>query len=239
MLQVSWSALSDDATKLHVLISDGFYYRYPWGIASFVTILCAKLGRSRDTVGEGITNLSTYIKFGVNNPTACLAKGLGIKNRDVALLLSIGSAYLQGRNFIAWLANVTLEDVRDMNISRYDELNVLSVAVRLTPQRYSVTRTEYSFLIKGVPYEASRKATSLLAHVGDSLVYQRDFGNAFDPYAIKINIENRGELGFVPREYAKQISVDIDIDQAEYGIEVTNIEPQADYNRITVRMVKR
>lgn len=239
VLQTSWIALNREATLFHNLISDGFYYRYPWGIASFITILCAKINVNRDTLSHGVANLSTYVKFGVNNPTACLAKGLGIKNRDVALLLSNKANYLLGRDFITWMANITLEDIAEMNFNRYDQSNILNVAVKLTPKRYDEARRAYSFYIRGVPYHSVRKAASLNVKVGDELRYHRDFTNAFDPYAVKIYGPESEELGFVPREYSKPISVDLDIDQAEYIIQVIDIEQQTGYNRITVRMEKR
>jgi helicase len=236
-LQGAWSTLSDEPSHLHILIADAFYYRYPWGIASFITILSAKLGRGRDSFGVGLKNLSTYMKFGLNNPTACLAKGLGIKNRDVALLLSNESNGLEGKNFIAWFANLTMEDVQDYEISRYDQLNILNVAIKLTPQRYADTPRSYSFYIRGIPFENQRKATSSTVQINDALVYQRDTINQFDPYAIKI-LKGDSELGFVPREFSKQISVELDVNASDYSIVVTNIETETDYNKIIVTMTK-
>ena len=75
-------------------------------------------------------------------------------------------------------------------------------------------------------------------NVGDNLTYQRDLDNPYDPYAIKLFYEDK-ELGFVPREHSKQIASEIDVNNAEYRIVVTKVEPIKEYQNIAVTMSER
>ena len=47
---------------------------------------------------------------------------------------------------------------------------------------------------------------------------------------------NQSELGYVPREYSRFISVEMDINDAQYNIEITEINQIEDYNSILVKM---
>jgi hypothetical protein len=237
-LQKKWLKINDDVGFLNILISDGYYYRYTWVATSFITILLHKFEIERDNLPEGIKNLPSYIKYGLNNPTACLARSMGIKNRDVALILAQASDNLNGRAFIRWLANVSIEDCTSLDLGQYDTENVLNVAVRLSPNRYNEIPTSFEFNIKGTSFEASRRLSSIFVSPGDVLGYARDPNNQFDPFAIKIfsDVSNEEELGFVPREFSKVISVEIDINAVEYEIIATKIELIDDHNLVTVKM---
>lgn len=237
-IQEEWRDISDNPNRLNILISDGFYYRYTWGITAFTTILISKFAISREELPEGIKNLPSYIKYGVNNATACLARSLAIKNRDVSVILAEQSGGLSGREFIKWLANLTIEDIQGYNLNVYDRNNVLSVATKLTTRRYNEIPTSFEFLIKGTFFEDIRKATSRIVNVGDVLISQRENNNQFDPYAIKLFF-NENELGYVPREYSRLISVEMDINNSEYETQVLNVTQNEDYNSIYVQMTKR
>lgn len=236
-IQANWQTVSTDMSKLNVLISDGFYYRYTWGITAFTTVLISKIGMERNDLAENIQNLSSYIKYGVNNATACLARSLGIKNRDVALLLSVNAGGATGRDFIKWIANLTFEDVQGYNVNKYDRANIISIANKLTTRRYDEFPTVFEFWIKGIYFEQSRMEISRTLEAGQLLTCVRDPFNLHDPYAIKV-FYNDIEVGYVPREYARLISVEIDINNAEYEIEIIDITEQEDYNLIFVRMTK-
>lgn len=237
-IQAEWQNTSTNPNHLNILISDGFYYRYTWGITAVTTLLIAKLGKLRTELPDGIVNLPSYIKYGVNNSTACLARSLGIKNRDVALKLSQESQGLTGRDFIKWLANLTFEEIQTYDLNIYDNSNVLNIATKLTTRRYDDIPTSFEFAIKGTFFEEVRKVTSKTVNVGDTLICQREATNQYDPYAIKVFL-SQNELGYVPREYSRLISVEMDINNAEYTIEVIEVVEEEDFNRISVKMSRR
>ena len=72
---------------------------------------------------------------------------------------------------------------------------------------------------------------------GMRLTYMRDMENAYDPYAIRVLFGAR-EVGFIPREFSKLISTEIDINQIEYMIKVIRIKKAREYqfNNITVEI---
>ncbi len=232
-----WTEITEDITQLHILISDGFYYRYTWGITSFLTILAYKIGIERSDLPKGILSLPSFIKYGLNNSLACLACSLGIKSRNVALLLSEKAGNIESRDFIRWIANLDREDVTSYDISSYDRQNVLNVALKLTANRFEEIPNEFQFYIKGIPFDESRALVSLNIEIGDELIYEREPNNEFDPFAIKVR-KNDDELGFVPREYAKAISVEIDVNSTEYQITVVDFEDEDDYKKVFVSMIK-
>lgn len=237
-LQDNWREISIQPNQLNTIISEGFYFRYPWGISAFFTILLDYVGQTLDNMPEGLRNLSSYLKFGVNTPSACLARSIGIKNRDIALLLSQKSNSSHGRDFIKWVANLTNEDINGFEVNPFDAQNILNVAIKLAPNRYIDTPESFEFSIKGVTFENNRKLNSLSVEIEDSLLYEREPNNQFDPYAIKL-YKNDGELGYVPREYSRILSVELDINQTLYDVSVIAIDEIDDHKAITVRMMKR
>ncbi|XHR97421.1 hypothetical protein ACFJIV_12640 [Mucilaginibacter sp. UC70_90] len=61
-----------------------------------------KLNIDRENFSKGIANLVSFVKYGLNTPTACFLRSIGIKNRDVALLLAAQAGDLTGRQLIRW-----------------------------------------------------------------------------------------------------------------------------------------
>ncbi|MDP8205743.1 MAG: DEAD/DEAH box helicase [Candidatus Electryonea clarkiae] len=234
-IQVKWLRIGEKIEILNLLISDGFYYRYSWTITSFITILLHKFNLEREDLPENIRNLPSYMKFGLNNSTACLARSIGIKNRDIALLLYEKSGSLTGKKFIRWLANLTEEDINTLQVNHYDMQNIIETAVKLNPNRYFDIPKEFTFFIKGIPYDEIRIQNSLLVKKGDHLLYQRDIENKYDPFAIKLYY-NDIELGFIPREYSKLISTEIDLNIVEYEIVVVKAKRIRNYRNIGVKM---
>ena len=127
-----------------------------------------------------------------------MARSLGIKGRDVSLLLSEESNGLNGKDFVKWLSNLTIEEIDKLDISKFDKENVQDISLKLTPNSYREIPSSFSFNIKGIYFSEERKIASKLINEDDTLKYERDQKNNYDPYAIKILI-NDNELGFVPR----------------------------------------
>lgn len=236
-LIVNWADISDKPEHLHILLSEGFYFRYAWGISAFLTILKHLL--NVEEMPDGIKNLSSFIKFGLNNSTACLARSIGIKNRDIALRLSDISGNLSGRNFIKWVANLSNEDIDGFNFNTYDAQNILTTAFKLSPNKFDGTPIRFTFWVKGVFFNEERRVASLNLTDGDILNYYREPNNNFDPFAIKITDLWPDDLGYVPREFSKLISVEIDINQIDYLVEVLEVLPQENYNDIYISMIRK
>jgi helicase len=235
-IQIQWREISQEVNDLNILIADGLYYRYTWGVTAFVTILCHKLGIDWADLPINIRSLPSYIKFGLGNPTACLARSLGIKSRNVAELLSVKYGGKGGKDFIRWLSNLTNEDLFDYEVSEWDKRNILDTALKLNPQRATGVVKTFKFDIRGISYSEDRKRASTIIQSGAKLTYVRDLENAYDPYAIKI-FSGMREVGFVPREITRLISTEIDINQKEYQIKVIKTKRIQDFNNISVEML--
>jgi replicative superfamily II helicase len=236
-LRQRWRVISDNPGHLHILISEGFYYRYAWGVSAFLTILRHALKLEENEIQIGIKNLPNYLKFGLNDGTACLARSLGIRNRDVSMLLSDKSNHLSGRAFIKWVSNLTNEDILDYDLNQYDSQNILSTALKLTPHKFEGLPNMIVFPIKGISFDVERETNSKTVKVGDKLEYLREPSNQFDPYAIVV-LNNGAQLGYVPREYSKLMAIEIDVNQSAYQIDVIEVQLQERYNQLLVRMSK-
>ncbi len=234
-LQIEWSRLDNNRENLNIFISKAFYYLYPWGLTTFLTILAYKLNISINELPEKIKNLSSFIKFGVNQSTACLACSLGIKSRQLSLLLYEESVFLTGKDFIRWLSNLSSEEIENYQISKFDKNNLHNVSLKLTPYHFRNVPNSFEFEIKGIYYEQSRRDISKRVVLGEVLDYERDKGNRIDPYAIMIS-KNNEMIGFIPKEYAKLITSEIDINETKYTIVVTEITEGDEYNKIRTEM---
>jgi len=236
-LQAEWAAVSENPAHLNLLIADGFYYRFPWLISSFLTISNFKLGIEKDKVGLDISKVVSYVKYGLNNGSACLLKSMGIKNRETALILADLSGGLEARNIIRWMANLSIEEIQQMEVSVFDRQNILNTSLKLTPNRFEAIQDFFTFAVKGISYQETAKVLSRQVIEGLRLSYRRDFANSFDPFAIAIYVEDI-MLGYVPREFAKMISVEIDISGFEYEIIIELLQDNIDYNDVIVTMRK-
>ncbi|SEM57594.1 Helicase conserved C-terminal domain-containing protein [bacterium A37T11] len=237
VLREEWSKLSNDPNGLFVLLADCYYYRYCWGISSFLTIMSHVLQIELTDLPENVKHLSSYLKFGVDNPNACLARSIGIKNRETALLLSNRQLGISGRDFLKWMANLEMEDIVAYETTPYESQNILETVAKLNPERQRTELNDIEFEVKGINHERSRRDLFFIVDIGDELEYERDSSNQYDPFAIQI-LKDGVQLGFVPREFAKIIAVDIDLNQAAYEITVEDYISGVDYDRIFARMVR-
>ncbi|MCK4359766.1 MAG: DEAD/DEAH box helicase [Candidatus Cloacimonetes bacterium] len=236
-LIVEWQVREKDIQKLHIFISKALYYLYPWGITSFINILSYKLEIDLKDLPENIKNLTSYVKYGLNNSTSCLARSLGIKGRKVSTYLYEKSLNLHGKEFIKWLSNLTNDEINNFDILEFDKENIKDISLKLTPNSYREIPDFFEFTVKGTYFNHEWSSTSRTVKIGEKLYHQRDYNNEFDPYAILILKEDH-TIGFIPREYSKILSAEIDIEGTEYEMFVTNILEKESYNEIEVMMNK-
>ncbi len=233
-----WKEVTNkNVLDFHILLSKGLYYLYPWGLTSFLIIMSYKLSIEFKELPKNIKNLTSYIKYGLNNSSSCLACSLGVKSRQVSLLLYEKSNYLEGKKFIRWLSNLTSEEIETFDISKFDKENLKNVSLKLSPTSYRTNIDEFTFYIKGTNFNDNWKYISKNINLGDYLNYKRDIHNPYDPYAILILKEDKA-FGYVPREYSKIIASEIDIEETEFEIIVTRIDDKKEYREIEVKMTK-
>jgi len=232
-----WQTKGEDVQKLHIFISKALYYYYPWGITSFINILSYKLEIKLDDLPKNIKNLASYVKYGLNNSSSCLARSLGIKGRKVSENLYERSSELEGKEFVRWLSNLTNDEIKSFDVSEFDKENILNTSLKLTPNSYRKMPNVFEFSVKGTFYNDKWSITSKTIEVSDKLGFFRDDKNKFDPYAILI-LKGNSPIGYVPREYSKILSAEIDIEETEYQIIVTNVLEKEKYNALEVIMNK-
>lgn len=232
---LQWKEIQDIA-DFHLFLARGLFYLYPWAITSFLNILAFRLNLESDEIPDNIKNLSSYLKYGLNDVTGCLARSIGIKNRDVVNILLPLSNYLSGSNFIKWLSNLSALKIRNLEISEFDKENILSVSRRLTPQRFNIIPNDFTFVIEGTEDSPYRSRNSQSVLMGAELSYRRRASSQNDdPYAIQL-LYNRNVIGKIPSEYSKMLSAEIDINEAEFLITVIDIDYQENFNVITVEL---
>lgn len=232
---VAWKKTKQPIENFHLFLSKGLFYLYPWAMTAFLNILAFRLELEINDIPENIKNLSSYLKYGLNNSTRCLARSLGIKNRDVVNVLVPLSGNKTGSEFIKWLSNLSLRKIEKLEISEFDKDNIIAVSRRLTPTRFNRLPNKLLFEVQGTEEFRMWKANSLKVEIGSNLNYRRRIHSNKDPYSIFLYF-NMIPLGWIPSEYSKVLAAEIDINDAEFEIKVTNIEKRKDYNLITVQL---
>ncbi|MEH7444734.1 DEAD/DEAH box helicase [Bacillus sp. JJ1122] len=200
---------------MNVYIEDCLAYRYPWGITSVIFIASYVLQRDWNSLSKSILSLPTKMKNGLNDTYALWLKDMGLMSRKDCLLLSKsyeGSPDL--RSFINWFVNLQVEDINKFWVnSTYGLRNIFYLISKINIKdnhTSNFNKTNHSFNVKGIPYEAERIEVAKLIKVGDKLLLKRQQDNEFDSFAIQILYQGK-QLGFVPRGLAKIFSFQMDI----------------------------
>jgi helicase len=216
-LRKLWSdAVGEENVDLmNVYIEDCLAYRYPWGITSVIFIASYILRRDWNSLSKSILSLPSKIKNGLNDTYALWLKNIGLISRKDCLLLSKaydGSSDL--RSFINWFVNLQVDDIAEFGVySTYGIRNIFNIITKINIKGNNTNnfkKTNHSFNVKGIPYEAERVEVAKLIKVGDKLLFKRQQENEFDSFAIQILYQDK-QLGFVPRSLAKIFSFHMDI----------------------------
>lgn len=136
---------------------------------------------------------------------------------------------LSEKDFISWLSNLSKNDIDFMHLSVFEKDNILDVSFNLIPRNNINSSKYFSFDIVGARYENAWKQNSLQISVGDRVSLRRDKKNRFDPFAILV-LKDDMILGYVPREYAKYISTEIDFYNSNFVVEVVEIKQEFKQN---------
>ncbi|MDD4111035.1 MAG: DEAD/DEAH box helicase [Clostridia bacterium] len=217
--------------KMEYFISDVFNYKYPWGTTSFLMILSQEIGIEFNELPDNIRNLPTYVKFGTNIDLECFALSLGINNKAVSKLLVGISNADNYKDFAIWLSNVTREDIQQFELNEYDVKNILEISSKISSNETKDKVNNIDFEIKGTYFKKSRRKISLKIKLNEDLILKRDYQNKYDPYAIKV-ISGKKLIGYVEKNIAKILSIEIDINERKYHAITTKIDVNDFYNKI-------
>jgi helicase len=231
----------ENADLMNVYIEDCLAYRYPWGITSVIFIASYILQRDWTSLSKSILSLPAKIKSGLNDSYALWLKDMGLISRKDCLLLSKSyDGPTDLRSFINWFVNLQVEEINKCGLnSTYGIRNIFNLISKINLNDKTTSnfnRTDYSFNVKGIPYEAERIEVAKLIKVGEELLLKRQQENEFDSFAIQIFHQDK-QLGFVPRGLAKILSFQMDIMGAEIECRVkrkfgSNIQVVTSYKSI-------
>jgi helicase len=236
----NWNSINGiKKDNIYKFISTGLYYLFPWLMTSFVTLISYKLNIEYQDLPENIRALPSFIKYGLNSKTACIARSEGIKSRSTALFLAQEANTDDGKKFISWLANLDKNEIDTFAVSEFEKENIYDVVRQIIPGSNRAQPTNFQFEIKGTKYHENMKEESKRISIGEQLDFERDEENEYDAFAIRIC--NKGiPIGYVPSEYSKYIATEMDLNQTKYLITVIGLESSSDlsYNVVQIKAEK-
>lgn len=239
-IRKKWAEMKLSPEKLFVLMSQGFEYRFPWVIYSFLIILSYSLWLDLVSIPVGIKNLGWYIKFWTNDPNMCLARTIWIKSRDSAKILSSlfkSAGWWTPKDFIRFISNLQYEEIQEIALSQYELDNINNTSLKLRPKEKAEEKTNIPFEIKWISYKEERKSTSLEMTPWDILSVRREYDNPHDPYAILLYKDDK-ELGYLPKELSKIIWINIDLENTVYVAKILNVRKWKQYNNIYCELLR-
>lgn len=229
-----FSCISDSESDFLKFMSHGIDYLLPWLLSAFVDFFADV---KKDSLSENDVKMMgcypLFLKYGLNNKIACLARTMGIFSRDAAILLAEKSGASNDRDFIAWLIKLEKEDIDSLNLDEFDRLNVEDVAKKYNRNREP---SQKIFFVKGTRYNNLFKETSLKTGCSDLITLVRDEENLYDAFAVKVVSDAYGELGYVPADMAPYYAVEMDVNEKSFSGFVSRIVPNEDYNSVEITL---
>ena len=237
-IETIWSeTLGLNFDNFYILLAKGLCYLFPWLMNAVIILTAYELKKDYASINEYVRCIPTFVKYGLNDKNACVARERGIKNRETAIFLSKRSGKSSAKEFVSWLVNLRKKEIDEMPLSFYEKENIENVIFESAPNSNRNLSGHFIFSIVGTKYEKKWKRTSLSVMFEDSLCLHREKENKYDPFAIRVT---KGEepLGYVPREFAKYIATEMDLNNSHYMVNVKNVEyvSRENYNRIMVEI---
>lgn len=227
--------ITSDFDNFYILLAKGLYYRFPWICSAIILLTAYILKIDYFEISENIRYIPMFMKYGLDNKIACIARECGIKTRETAFFLAKQSNKTSDKEFISWIANLQEQEIEAMPLSPFEKENITDVVFSIAPNSNKSNPTHFSFDIVGTKYENSWKKASLSITASDALDLQRDKENKYDPFAVLIMKENNA-VGYVPREYSKYIATEMDLNNSYFAVKIlsTKYVKDENYNIITV-----
>lgn len=227
--------IASDFDNFYILLAKGLYYRFPWICSAIILLTAYTLKIDYFEISENIRYIPTFMKYGLNNRVACIARVCGIKTRETAIFLANRSNKTSDKEFISWIVNLQKKEIDEMSLSPFEKENITDVVFSITPNSNKNNSTHFSFDVVGTRYEDSWKKTSLHITNSDILILQRDKENSYDPFAVLV-MKNNSAVGYLPRDYSKYIATEMDLNNSCFDVKVlsTKYVKNENYNVITV-----
>lgn len=215
-----WNGYFDNDNKLHAYLNNSLQYNFSWGIHSLLEILIYhlnseygyKLGKI-DELPINIRNLSSYIKYGLNNPEACKCKNLGIENRETCINLVNGYFNENDSN---WFFNINFNDLKNNpNFNDSEKKEVIQIL-----QEKNYNQKQFAVLL-GKSIDVPIKSSKL--DVGSILHLERDLTDKFNLYKIDLKYKNN-IIGSLPINYSKVLAIEIDLNNVNLIAKVKEIK---------------
>lgn len=231
-----WVELDYQKEKYYVFETKILTYVIPWILTAYILVCCNINNTEYKNLEIEFKNLPSYLKYGVDKPKACILRSLGLYSRDLSLLLANNS--LDEKDYISYIANLSEKEIKTLCKSEWDKENLHSVIKKLYPKKNISRKEIYNFSLKGTYYNEDMKKNSLFIKPGDILNITHDLNNPFDPYALLVTYEGK-YIGYIPKEYNRFISTEIDLDNVVYNVIVMSVLQRKDYNEIIVSISER
>lgn len=224
-----------DFKYFYILLARGLFYLFPWICNAFIILIAYLFEKDYFDIPEKIRSIPTFLKYGLNNRISCVARECGIKNRETAFYLANESHKTTDKDFITWLANLTKFEIDKMPLSSFEKENILDVSFNLTPKNNTNEQRNFTVSIVGTKYDEQWKKNSKHVAIGDKLTLIRDKDNKYDPFAIFV-VYNECILGYIPRENAKYMATEMDLNNTKYEAIVLSMSyvQNEDYNIINI-----
>lgn len=213
-----WADYFDDE-KLHIFLNNSLQYNFSWGIHSLLEILIYHLNDENeykfggiDNLPDNIRNLSSYVKYGLNNPEACKCKNMGIENRETCIKLV--DEYFN-KNESNWIFNIDFNDLKDNpNFTDSEKKEIVQI---LQENNYNQKQVDelLGILIK-VPLNSEE------LEIGSILHLKRDLTDKFNLYKINLNYGDE-VIGSLPINYSKALAIEMDLNNVHLFAEVVDI----------------
>lgn len=225
-------ALSENDSVFLKFMSKGVDYLLPWIFSAFTNFI---VDEKKDCISEEKSKLLNsyplFLKYGLNDKLACLARSMGVLSREIAMKLSKESQARTEQEFISWIIKLEREDLDSLSLNEFDRANIEDVARKYNRNKEPSQKT---FIIKGTRYNILFMKASLQIAVGEPVNFIRDKENAYDAFAIKIDSQLAGEIGFVPKDMAAYYAVEMDLNDKSFSGFVSKTIPRDGYNDIEV-----
>ncbi|WP_175472060.1 HIRAN domain-containing protein [Paenibacillus naphthalenovorans] len=189
-----------------------------------------------------ILYIPSFFKFGTDKIEECWARHLGVPTRDTAKTISESFLTVSKDkdliSFVRWFSNLTLEDLQVLLKTKktFEMVRILNQAQKINIEQFSQslsTNEPIRCSIKGIPYDENRKKVSEAIPINAILHLVREYDNSFDVYAVKI-LFNEEQVGYVPREIAKKIALNMDLHGEEYQAIVSSKRKRRGYHDIAI-----
>lgn len=206
--------------KIHTFLNNSLQYNFSWGIHSILEILIYHLNNEYgyelekiDDLPDNIKNLSSYVKYGLNNPEYCKCKNLGIENRDTCIKLVKEYFNEYESN---WFFNIDFNDLKNNpNFNDFEKKEVIQIL-----QEKNYNQKQFEKLL-GKSIDVPIKSNGL--DVGSILLLERDLTDKFNLYKIDLKYGDN-IVGSLPISYSKALAIEMDLNNVNLLAKVKNIK---------------